>query len=118
VLAAEVVPAVAPAEALHDALEPLVDIRGGAIGSDGEHGEKFLRLDPLLLPAMLSGVERALHVGVWSENFCGALKVGKTEADQRMMRSLYQRGVGYSYDAVKIFMPAGAKRAVRRARAA
>jgi hypothetical protein len=24
-------------------------------------------------------------------------------------RSLYQRGVGYSYDAVKIFMPAGAK---------
>jgi hypothetical protein len=63
VLAAEVVPAVAPAEALHDALEPLVDIRGGAIGSDGEHGEKFLRLDPLLLPAMLSGVERALHVG-------------------------------------------------------
>ena len=26
-----------------------------------------------------------------------------------MIRSLYQRGLGYSYDAVKIFMPAGAK---------
>jgi hypothetical protein len=27
--------------------------------------------------------------------------------------SLYQRAVGYHYDAVKIFMPAGAKRPVR-----
>jgi len=26
-----------------------------------------------------------------------------------MIRSMYQRGVGYDYDAVKIFMPAGAK---------
>jgi hypothetical protein len=37
------------------------------------------------------------------------LVVGKKEADQKMIRSLYQRGLGYSYDAVKIFMPAGAK---------
>jgi hypothetical protein len=29
-----------------------------------------------------------------------------------MMRSLYQRGRGYDYDAVKIFMPAGAKKPV------
>jgi hypothetical protein len=36
------------------------------------------------------------------------LKDGKAE-DARVERSLYQRGVGYSYDAVKIFMPAGAK---------
>jgi hypothetical protein len=42
--------------------------------------------------------------------FRGALKLGKNEADQRMQRSLYQRGVGYSYDAVKIFMPAGQAR--------
>jgi hypothetical protein len=49
----------------------------------------------------------------------GALKLGKKEADERMERSLYQRGLGYSYDAVKIFMPAEADlRAVRRARAA
>jgi hypothetical protein len=41
--------------------------------------------------------------------FGGALKLGKKEADERMERSLYQRGLGYSYDAVKIFMPAGAK---------
>ena len=51
-----------------------------------------------------------------------ALKTGKKEADDRVERSLYQRGVGYCYDAVKIFMPAGAKkpviRAVRRAHAA
>jgi hypothetical protein len=41
--------------------------------------------------------------------FGSALVVGKEEADQRMIRSIYQRGVGYDYDAVKIFMPAGAK---------
>jgi hypothetical protein len=45
-------------------------------------------------------------------DFGGALKVGKDEANERMGRSLYQRGVGYSYDAVKIFMPAGAKKPV------
>ena len=41
--------------------------------------------------------------------FGDALVVGKNEADQKMIRSVYQRGVGYDYDAVKIFMPAGAK---------
>jgi hypothetical protein len=41
-----------------------------------------------------------------------ALKAGKEQADTRVERSLYQRGVGYSYDAVKIFMPAGAKKPV------
>jgi hypothetical protein len=41
--------------------------------------------------------------------FGEALKLGKNEADRRVERSLYQKAVGYSYDAVKIFMPAGAK---------
>jgi hypothetical protein len=41
--------------------------------------------------------------------FADALKLGKKEADQRTARSLYQKANGYSYDAVKIFMPAGAK---------
>jgi hypothetical protein len=44
--------------------------------------------------------------------FGEALKLGKKEADQRVERSLYQKAVGYSYDAVKIFMPAGAKKPV------
>jgi hypothetical protein len=44
--------------------------------------------------------------------FGGALKLGKKEADERMERSLYQRGLGYSYDAVKIFMPAGATKPI------
>lgn len=35
--------------------------------------------------------------------FLQALKSGKTEADDRVERSLYQRAVGYEYDAVKIF---------------
>jgi hypothetical protein len=45
-------------------------------------------------------------------NRAAALKLGKKEADQRTERSLYQRANGYSYDAVKIFMPAEAKKQV------
>lgn len=40
--------------------------------------------------------------------FCESLKVGKETADARVEQSLYRRAVGYSHDAVKIFMPAGA----------
>lgn len=38
-------------------------------------------------------------------DFCNALKVAKGEYDDRVERSLAQRAVGYSFDAVKIFMP-------------
>lgn len=44
--------------------------------------------------------------------FSESLKAGKAEADERVERSLYQRAVGYEYDAVKIFMPAGASEPV------
>lgn len=40
--------------------------------------------------------------------FLHAMKVGKETPDDRVERSLYQRAVGYTFDAVKIFMPAGA----------
>jgi hypothetical protein len=36
-------------------------------------------------------------------DFLGSLKAGKAEADDRVVRSLYMRAVGYSYDAEKIF---------------
>lgn len=39
--------------------------------------------------------------------FCRALKVEKGEFDDRVERSLAMRAVGYTYQAVKIFMPAG-----------
>jgi hypothetical protein len=38
--------------------------------------------------------------------------IGKEEANTRTDRSLYQRANGYNYNAVKIFMPAGAKKPV------
>ena len=41
-------------------------------------------------------------------DFCNALKIQKGEYDERIKRSLAQRALGYSYDAVKIFMPSGA----------
>lgn len=46
------------------------------------------------------------------EEFCRSLKAGKEAADDRVERSLYHKAVGYKHDAVKIFMPAGAKEPV------
>ncbi len=46
------------------------------------------------------------------EEFFRATRAGKKHADERVVRSLYQRAVGYTFDAVKIFMPAGAKEPV------
>ena len=39
--------------------------------------------------------------------FSQALKQGKDSADERVVRSLYHRAVGYTFDAVKIFQVAG-----------
>lgn len=44
--------------------------------------------------------------------FCEALKTGKSLADDRVERSLYQRAIGYEQDEVKIFMPANAEKPV------
>ncbi|MEO1658260.1 MAG: helix-turn-helix domain-containing protein [Pseudomonadota bacterium] len=41
--------------------------------------------------------------------FCEAVTRGKEHADERVVRSLFQRAVGYEHGAVKIFMPQGAK---------
>lgn len=50
-------------------------------------------------------------IGLHAE-FCDALKSGKEAADERVERSLYHKAVGYTHDAVKIFMPAGAAKPV------
>lgn len=44
--------------------------------------------------------------------FFQALKAGKSVADDRVERSLYQRAIGYEQDEVKIFMPGGASEPV------
>jgi transposase len=44
--------------------------------------------------------------------FLYALKGSKEVANKRVERSLYERANGYSYDAVKVFMPAGSKQPV------
>lgn len=62
---------------------------------------------------MLGVSERTLNY--WKHQrpeLVAALKVGKEAADQRVEQSLYRRAVGYSHDAVKIFMPAGAEKPV------
>jgi hypothetical protein len=52
-----------------------------------------------------------LWMNIYPE-FSEAIRVGKDAANQRVERSLYRRGIGYNYDAVKIFMPAGSKQPV------
>lgn len=44
--------------------------------------------------------------------FSEALKRGKILPDDLVERSLFQRAIGYNHEAVKIFMPAGAKKPV------
>lgn len=47
-------------------------------------------------------------IGNWRAahpEFMQAMKVGKGEADDRVEHSMYQRAVGYTFDAVKIFLP-------------
>jgi len=49
-------------------------------------------------------------INLWKsthKEFSDAIKVGKSPADDRVEHSLYQRAVGYSYDAVKIFCKDG-----------
>lgn len=41
--------------------------------------------------------------------FLGAIKNAKEHADDRVERSLYQRAVGYKYDAIKIFQYEGSE---------
>jgi len=40
-------------------------------------------------------------------SFSSAIKLSRVEADARVERSLYQRAIGYEYDAVKIFQHEG-----------
>lgn len=44
--------------------------------------------------------------------FREATRLGKEAADERVEKALYHRALGYSHQAVKIFLPAGAKEPV------
>lgn len=44
--------------------------------------------------------------------FSQCFKAGKDVADERVIRAMYHKSIGYSHPAVKIFLPPGAKEAV------
>lgn len=44
--------------------------------------------------------------------FCQALKIGKEEADDMVVKSLYRRALGFEHDSVKIFLPKDAEEPV------
>ena len=46
------------------------------------------------------------------EEFCQSIARGKAAADSDIAEKLYRRAAGYSHEAVKIFMPAGANEPV------
>jgi len=72
--------------------------RGRPAAADSLAGSGWRRID---LSFAGRGGDEVIAVGLAARDF--AL------ADQRVERSLYQRAVGYHYDAVKIFMPATRK---------
>ena len=54
-------------------------------------------------------------LNLWKQQhpeFSESIKRGKAEADANVAERLYQRAMGYSHEAVKIFMPQGADRPV------
>jgi hypothetical protein len=60
------------------------------------------RLSLVVRIARLVQLRRSQH-----REFCNALKVRRGPADDRVERFLYQRAVGYSYNAVKVMQNAG-----------
>lgn len=95
-----------------------VDVGGRPPKYQPDYAEKAKKL--CLLGATDDQLADFLEVDVrtiyrWKHDhaeFCDALRAGKEEADARVVRSLYQRAVGYEQDDVKIFMPAGASNPV------
>jgi hypothetical protein len=83
-----------------------------------EYAEQAVKLCSLgATDAELADFFNVTTVTIWRwqsahVEFCNALKRGKDAADERVERSLYARATGYTHDAVKIFMPAGAKKPV------
>jgi hypothetical protein len=54
------------------------------------------------IPPLTLCVWQATH-----EDFHMAFRLGRAPSDDRVERSLFQRAVGYEYEATKVFMPAG-----------
>lgn len=46
--------------------------------------------------------------------FAAATEIGKAEADECVERALYQRLIGFEYEAERVFMPAGGKPVIAR----
>jgi hypothetical protein len=64
--------------------------------------------------ADLFGVSRST-INLWkreNKEFSDSLKIGKGVSDSRVEQALYHRAIGYSYDAVKIFLDPDTKKPI------
>lgn len=71
-----------------------------------EQAEKLCRLGATLYDLADFFEVNVLTIHRWMsrfEEFCKAVKVGQAPADERVVRSLYERAVGYTYHSEKIF---------------
>jgi hypothetical protein len=94
--------------------------KGG--GRPSTYEPKFAKIAAKLCELGATDADLAEALGVGSTTirqwaaahveFSAALKIGKGVVDDRVERSLLHRALGYTYDAVKIFMPAGASEPV------
>jgi len=76
-----------------------------------EQAQKLCKLGAT--DAELSDFFKVSIVTIWSwqrryPEFLNALKMGKEEADNRVVRSLYHKAIGYTFDSEKVFQFQGA----------
>lgn len=102
--------------------KPEVNVAANPVGRPRAYSKEMAGQAEKLCRLGATDIEVADFFGVdvrtiyrWKHDFpefCQALVIGKDAPDERVVRSLYNRAVGYSHESVKIFMPAGAKQPV------
>ena len=91
-------------------------------GRPSDYDPKYIKQAHQLALLGLTDAEMAAVFGVteqtlnnWKEahpEFFASIEEGKAPADAKVAASLYHRSLGYSHEAVKIFMPQGASEPV------
>lgn len=105
------------AEILGVVEDPLPEPAPSVMGRPTKYDPKFAEVARTMtaMGATDQELADAFKVDMWTvrrwqvthADFCQAVKVGTTECDERVVRSLYQRAVGYSYAATKIMQYEG-----------
>jgi hypothetical protein len=101
----------------HDGDQPVVSDKLGVPNGRTTYRPENARVAKSMCALGATDPDLAEHFGVtlrcidmWKvkyADFSEAIKAGKSPPDDRVERALYQKAIGYEYDAVKIFMAGG-----------